>query len=602
MNRVRFFFLPLMAATLLSAACGAARSAVPFSDASGHPLALYALSGPAGKGILEGDGAVAWFRFDAGKAFPGTGGAIEVAVEAGLAGAGPATAGAGQVTAGAGPATAGAGPVTVSLALVSRADLDDRGRLVAAPAPRPLSRLARLDGKARIRMLIPASPDICGFVVGLAGSADSRLRITGASLARAETGWRAGSEFWAGFGAEGGLLDASAALSGEVAALPVVVPAGSLLTLNFAAAPPGLASPAEASPGASAAGIASQARTSFSADGRTFSVRNAPAPFSTAVPSLLLGDRPVTVSVAGPAGSLAGMTVSRGTPLAVADGANPSAPIHADPNLIIEWPRSAWRRSDREIFAWDRFPSILIFDTADYAVQDRLFKRLAFYVEKEGYRGRLLTDAEMAGKHAFNAHDYRAESLASFFGKARSANFPLNRDELELLDVLLAEGIVVRKGSGYAAGAGAVLSFSRESPGYMRYMFMAHEGYHGLYFIDADFRAKVSGVYRTIDSRAISWLESYFTSYGSLGYDTNDRFLMENEFMGYLMQQPLDKVSRYFTDSINGRFIMHDGDPALAAYIAESQAGEFVRAAEDLNGYVYARWGISGGRTGLFSF
>ena len=49
---------------------------------------------------------------------------------------------------------------------------------------------------------------------------------------------------------------------------------------------------------------------------------------------------------------------------------------------------------------------MLIFDTASYAVQARFFRRLAFYVEKQGYRGRLLTDAELGSRRGYNAHDY----------------------------------------------------------------------------------------------------------------------------------------------------------------------------------------------------
>jgi len=61
-------------------------------------------------------------------------------------------------------------------------------------------------------------------------------------------------------------------------------------------------------------------------------------------------------------------------------------PISADPGLVLEWPVELWRDSRYEIFRWDRFPSFLIFDTASYVVQDRLVKRLAFFVEKTGFR------------------------------------------------------------------------------------------------------------------------------------------------------------------------------------------------------------------------
>ena len=294
------------------------------------------------------------------------------------------------------------------------------------------------------------------------------------------------------------------------------------------------------------------------------------------------------------------MLVARGRPLPVADEKSGLSPISADPSMIVDWPQSAWRHPDYEVFSWDRFPSILIFDTADYAVQDQLFKRMAFFVEKDGYRGRLCTDAELASLHAYNAHDYRAESLASFYDAAAREHFSLGKEELQLKDILLAEGIIVKSGGGYKAGAGAVLSFSRESVEYLRYMFIAHEGYHGIYFINPDFRAAVSEVYKSMDPRALKFLKTYFSVVGSLGYDIDDPYLMENEFMAYLMQQPLDRVGDYFSGTILERFVRHGGDPALAKYITETKAQEFTRAATLLNDYVFSRWGIAGGRVGLY--
>ena len=78
---------------------------------------------------------------------------------------------------------------------------------------------------------------------------------------------------------------------------------------------------------------------------------------------------------------------------------------------------------------WKQFTEILIDDYKDYKVQDDMLKRLAFFVEKEGYRGRLAKDSEIKNLHGFNAHDYRGESLAAFFTLAAKENFPLNIKE-----------------------------------------------------------------------------------------------------------------------------------------------------------------------------
>ena len=95
------------------------------------------------------------------------------------------------------------------------------------------------------------------------------------------------------------------------------------------------------------------------------------------------------------------------------------APIPSDLGLVGSYyPRSAWRQSDYELFAWNLYPSILIFDMRSYEVQSRFFKRLAFFVEKRGFRGEMLSDAELAARHGWNAHNYRPEDLAGFYNVA----------------------------------------------------------------------------------------------------------------------------------------------------------------------------------------
>jgi hypothetical protein len=111
-------------------------------------------------------------------------------------------------------------------------------------------------------------------------------------------------------------------------------------------------------------------------------------------------------------------------------------PKSMDPLDILSYPVESWRDRRFELFRWDRFPEILIFDTASFAVQNRFFHRLAFFVEKAGFRGRLSPDAEITGLHGWNAHNYRAEDLANFFETARRTNFPLLPEERELQSIL----------------------------------------------------------------------------------------------------------------------------------------------------------------------
>lgn len=274
-------------------------------------------------------------------------------------------------------------------------------------------------------------------------------------------------------------------------------------------------------------------------------------------------------------------------------------PIPLDPGLILAYDRAAWRDSRYEVFSWDRFPSVLIFDTADYAVQDRLFKRLAFFVEKAGFRGRLSSDAEIASLHGWNAHDYRAQDLAAFFSAAARTDFPLSAEERELRGLLLERGIIVDSGGSVTAGVGALVSISRESEDYLRSLFMVHECYHGLFFLDGDFREFAEGQYEALGAPAIEFLTSYFKT---RRYDIGDRYLMVNETMAYLLQQPVSAAPRYFGEVLAARL---DGSPTTEYRLAPRQDGPvgwpaigdtFRAAAARFDAYVAQRWGLSAGR------
>ena len=143
---------------------------------------------------------------------------------------------------------------------------------------------------------------------------------------------------------------------------------------------------------------------------------------------------------------------------------------------------------------------LLIFDTADYATQSRLFRRLAFFVEKRGFRGRLLTDEDLAGRRGYNAHDYAAPDLARFFTLAQHEGVVLNEAELLLRDVAVMHGIVQPDpGGGWRAGAGAILSISQASSPLLRDLLLRHEALHGLYFTHARYRESVWGGVAAVD-------------------------------------------------------------------------------------------------------
>lgn len=296
------------------------------------------------------------------------------------------------------------------------------------------------------------------------------------------------------------------------------------------------------------------------------------------------------------------MTASDKRLLSFASGKkNVLVPIKVDPGLIMKWSRNNWRGNDYELFEWDRFPGVLFFDISTYAVQDDFFRRLAFFVEKAGYRGRLLSDGELKGKHGYNAHDYKAEDLARFFEKARAENFQLNEKELLLREILLENGIIkFDSNDGFAGGRGAVISISQESPDYLRTTFIAHEGWHGIFFIDEDFRNTVASIYYTIDQDTLAYLRRYFQVTPTLNYDVNDDYLMKNEFMAYMLQRPVSVVAKYFVDMAKRE---HSQQLAkkYADYIIQTGGIGFESAATLLDEYVSDRWNLNAGRVWLIT-
>ena len=274
--------------------------------------------------------------------------------------------------------------------------------------------------------------------------------------------------------------------------------------------------------------------------------------------------------------------------------------VRTDPGLILNYNQKNWRQKEYEVFEWDRYNGILLFDILDYEIQNDFFRRLAFFVEKRGYKGELWSDEVLADKHGYNAHDYSADSLAAFFNKATEENFPLNEKELVLKKILIANGLLIEDGKMVKAGEGGIVSISRESDGPLRAKLLAHEAWHTLFFRDEDFRNFVAAVYYTFDEKSRQFLLDFFESQTGLGYDIEDEYLMHNEFMAYILQQGLRYVPEYFVGRAN-LWSVRVFTPELAQYVRETNAKGFEDAAVILNDYILDVYGISGGNVALIN-
>ncbi len=473
------------------------------------------------------------------------------------------------------------GAADVSIAPLYSTDLVDEWKPRSELESRPFATVLGIS--ALTHLGIAADPPPGATVAGLAviPGGTNPVVIEGVLHQSRRTGWTSipGEQYY--FDAAGGTVVSGAAAAGKLDVLPVVAPVfGSRLQIGV--------------PGGTAASEAEQGRIIVSAGGRRFFWRLAADPYIAEMPLFFLpSDDPVRIDPASPAPTAV---------LLIDEDWNTRSAIRADPQLMINWPQDRWRDSRFELFAWDRFPSILIMDTRDYAVQSSFFKRLAFFVEKAGYTGTLQPDSVIGPLHGFNAHDYRAESLADFFTAVDRTGFPINADEQLLRDILEIHGIISKKDGEWVPGQGAILSISRQSSLSLRYLFMAHEAFHGLFFTDSGFRSFTAGVYTAQDSRSRAFLQSYFAIIDTLAYDTGDTYLMHNEFMAYLLQQGQGRVASYFTDVLVPRFVRYKGDPSLAEWVRSTGATDFDASARRLNDYVFMRWGLSGGRVWMSGF
>ena len=228
-------------------------------------------------------------------------------------------------------------------------------------------------------------------------------------------------------------------------------------------------------------------------------------------------------------------------------------PVPADIGTMLKYKRSAWRRNDWEVFSWNLFPDILVMDYSDYALQAASLKRLSFFVEKQGFAGKLLDNETLSKLHGWNAHDYRAKDLAAFFSMAKEHHFILNPEEDDLKSILLSNNIIIKTDSGYDPVTGGLLSYSIESSPRLRRLFLTHEGYHGVFFSNLEFDSEVQTIWNSLEDAEKQFWYNFFSW---KHYDINNSYLVVNEFMAYLMQQSTENVESYYKDYIIPKYLV----------------------------------------------
>ncbi len=268
------------------------------------------------------------------------------------------------------------------------------------------------------------------------------------------------------------------------------------------------------------------------------------------------------------------------------------APIDTDIGHMLENPPDQWRNSTAELYSWSNYPSILVLVSQTLGIQSRYFKRLAFFAEKRDFRGTILSDSELVGRHGWNAHNYHSSDLARFFSLVEEEI--LTEEEKSLRDILIYNKIIIPDVSGFIAGSesSGILGISWDLGEYLRLLLLTHEALHGLYYAEPSFQTKVEDIWERLTPEMQTFFQFMFSAYS---YDGSHIPLVQNEMQAYLLQQPIgnfDSAMRRVENNLK-RF-----RPANASYIEDFFENhiEILRSlAVELDSFLKEQFGLSSG-------
>ncbi|GAB6091239.1 hypothetical protein [Spirochaeta dissipatitropha] len=280
----------------------------------------------------------------------------------------------------------------------------------------------------------------------------------------------------------------------------------------------------------------------------------------------------------------------------VSKSADIPEPLPADLGSLNLYSPDYWRNSNYELFSWSLYPNVLFFDFSTYAVQGRFFSRLAFYVEKAGYQGQLLSNEELSDLHAYNAHNYNGEGLSSFFNSADAHGFTLNPEEELLRQIVLDAGIITGERGSYEAGRGGILSISQQAPfgTGLRNLFLVHEAMHGIFYENQGFYDFVWDFWNNEMTEQQREFWKFFME--AINYSPDDTYLVVNEIQAYLLQYPHSNNNWYFSVRMPQRILetFPDKRHVIDSFNAQNP-GFFIDASLRMNRELFRTTGMIGG-------
>lgn len=127
----------------------------------------------------------------------------------------------------------------------------------------------------------------------------------------------------------------------------------------------------------------------------------------------------------------------------------------------------------------------------------------------------------------------------------------------------------------------------------MRYLFITHEGYHGVYFSTPGYRDAVADVWNDLSETEQNFWKTFLDW---KRYNIKDEYLVVNEFQAYLMQQKVENIDGYYKDYIIPK--MKSSLPAKAEELdlfLEEYPYHFVHSAEKVENALFNLCGLTSG-------
>ncbi|WP_025375534.1 hypothetical protein [Borrelia parkeri] len=228
-------------------------------------------------------------------------------------------------------------------------------------------------------------------------------------------------------------------------------------------------------------------------------------------------------------------------------------PINSDLKFIFNYKKENYRRDSFELFKLIAEPDIYVLKFKNLNDQSLMLKRIAFFIEKKGFRGMLLSNNELKNKVGWKGHNYRLKDIITFFNVAQKSNIKLNKKEIILKNLIIINKLAhienntikIKDKSRNIAFATYAEDETMSKTAQMT-IFM-HEILHMYFFTDNNFNKAIFNFWnKNVSSKdKKAWIKFL----DNKGYDVKSQYLIINEFFTYTTQISKKDIAKYLTNS-----------------------------------------------------